>query len=118
MSETIDIYSFLELDISHVHGAKGAPLRAYQSPRFLVQVFNNSGEVIRLTVNRTTLDKFGRYEDGISWDELMEIKRRLGYADQWAVEVYPSDKNIVNVQNMRHLWLVDKPTFAWGDDDA
>jgi hypothetical protein len=31
-----------------------------------------------------------------------------------AVEVYPKDSDIVNVANMRHLWLVDdKTNIGW-----
>lgn len=56
----------------------------------------------------------GEWADGISWDELMRIKSEVGYKDSWAVEVYPSDSHVINVANMRHLFLLkEKPDFAW-----
>ncbi|WP_441316779.1 DUF7694 domain-containing protein [Halomonas sp. hl-4] len=30
------------------------------------------------------------------------------------MEVYPDDANIVNVSNMRHLWVLpEQPAFMW-----
>ena len=51
----------------------------------------------------------GRWKDDITWDELQEIKRQAGYGNQMAVEIYPDDLDIVNVANMRHLWILDEP---------
>lgn len=48
----------------------------------------------------------GRWDDGLVWDELQEIKRQLGYGNSQAVEIYPEDRNIVNVADMRHLWVL------------
>ncbi|MGL0761287.1 DUF4222 domain-containing protein [Citrobacter freundii] len=59
----------------------------------------------------------GRWKDGISWDALQEIKNAVGYADRDAVEIYPAQKDVVNVANMRHLWIVNEPlNFAWRKD--
>lgn len=53
-------------------------------------------------------------QDGISWDALQEIKGAVGYADRDAVEIYPRDADVVNVANMRHLWITPEPiAFAW-----
>lgn len=46
----------------------------------------------------------------------MQVKRLVGYADKCAIEIYPPDQDIVNVANMRHLWVVDMPDFAWKKD--
>ncbi|WP_420269818.1 DUF7694 domain-containing protein [Citrobacter portucalensis] len=84
---------------------------------FLVQEFQEDNGVIRLTVNTTSIGSSGRWKDGISWDALQEIKNAVGYADRDAVEIYPAQKDVVNVANMRHLWLVNEPlTFAWRKD--
>lgn len=69
----------------------------------------------RLTINTTLMDRStGRWDDGITWDELMAIKSQCGFADRWAVEVFPPDGEVVDVANMRHLWLLpDRPPYAW-----
>ena len=73
------------------------------SKKYAVQIFQEGQNVIRLSCNRTSLNQQNQFEDNLSWDELMEIKRQAGYGDQYAVEVYPEDRNIVNVANLRHL---------------
>lgn len=89
-------------------------LRAWRSRHWLVQEFSAPAPaVVRLSVNRTTVTD-GRWEDGISWDELQAIKREIGYGAQQAVEIYPADRDVVNVANMRHLWILAEPlAFAW-----
>ena len=87
--------------------------RVWRSKRFLVQAFHDEGVVTRLSVCRTTLVS-DRWQDGISWDELQQIKSECGFGDFHAVEVYPADKDVVNDANMRHLWVLPKPLpFAW-----
>lgn len=94
-------------------GRPGHPVEVWASRDYLVQVF--AGDVVRLTVNRTTRSPRGdRWADGLSWDELQRIKADVGRGDRWAVEIYPPDEHVVDVANMRHLWLVDEPpAFAW-----
>ncbi|EOG1815585.1 hypothetical protein ACK3RA_000943 [Enterobacter hormaechei] len=47
-------------------------------------------------------------------DALQEIKSAVGYGDRDAVEIYPRDSDVVNVANMRHLWITPEPiAFAW-----
>ena len=94
---------------------KNAPIKVYKNDEFLVQVFKLDGEPTRLTVNRVK-HKNGKWLDGITWDQLMHVKRLVGYADKCAIEIYPPDQDIVNVANMRHLWVVDMPDFAWKKD--
>jgi hypothetical protein len=89
-------------------------LRAVWRSRFyLVQVYAEAEDVIRLTVCSTT-PTGDNLSDGIAWDTLQRLKRECGFGDREAVEVYPRDVDIVNVANMRHLWLLPTPlTFAW-----
>jgi hypothetical protein len=88
----------------------------YRSKRFLVQAFIDDHVVARLSIARTRLDGV-RWQDGISWDELQQIKRECGYGDLDAVEVFPADGDVVNVANMRHLWILERPLpFAWRND--
>lgn len=89
----------------------------WASRDWLVQVYVEDG-VERLSINRTTLRLDDhRWVDGITWDELMEVKAAVGRGDRWAVEVYPPATSIVDVANMRHLFLLDgPPPYAWRKD--
>ena len=91
-------------------------LRVWRSRYFLVQEYAEPAPVlVRLSVLRTTLDpKIGRWVDGITWDELQAIKAECGYGAHDALEVYPADQDLINVANLRHLWVMrDLQAFAW-----
>lgn len=95
-----------------------APTKAYQSREFLAQLYDAGARegrtTMRLSICRVTLKDDGRWEENLSWDELMRVKRECGFGDWYAVEVYPEDREIVNVANMRHLWLLSTPlTIGW-----
>lgn len=62
-----------------------------------------------MTVNRTMINRAREWLEGISWDELMELKRYIGFGESYAVEVFPRDSDIVNVAAMRHLWILPEP---------
>jgi hypothetical protein len=90
------------------------PLRVWQSRNYLVQLFDEAPltpkvDVFRLTVCRVTLGDDGHWDENLSWDELQEIKREVGYGEWYGVEIYPRDSDVVNVANMRHLWVVSSP---------
>lgn len=93
------------------------PVEVYRSRRFLVQIFKEpSGH--RMSVNRTELAGWigdhPLWRDGITWEELQRLKAEAGYELCWAVECYPPDDAVVNVANMRHLWILDEaPPFGW-----
>lgn len=89
-------------------------LRVLRSRDFFVQEFAESAPIdVRLSICRT--DVIGdRWKEGITWDELQRLKRECGYGDRDAVEVFPADIDVVNVANMRHLWvMVDAIPYAW-----
>lgn len=95
---------------------RGPILRVWRSRDFLVQEYAEPAPVlVRLSVLRTTLDpKAGRWVDGITWDELQSIKAECGYGRHDALELYPPDSDVVNVANLRHLWVMrELQTFAW-----
>lgn len=92
-----------------------APTTVLKNDEFLVQIYNLTGEPTRITVNKVKR-KNNDWADGITWDQLMQVKRLVGYANKCAIEIYPPDQDIVNVANMRHLWIVDMPDFAWQKD--
>lgn len=89
-------------------------LRVLRSRDFLVQEFAaDAPAVVRLSVCRTTIVG-NRWQDGITWDELQRLKHECGYANRDAVEVFPADIDMVNVANMRHLWVMaESVPFAW-----
>jgi len=93
-------------------------IAVWRSRQYLVQVFEEQAGMIRLSVNRTDWDERAkRFRDDISWDALQRLKAQAGYADRVAVEVYPPDRLIVNVANMRHLWILpvgsERLPFVW-----
>jgi hypothetical protein len=94
------------------NGHMTRPLKSWRSRDFLAQLFQD-GDCLRLSVNRTDIDNSGNWKDGITWDELMACKRACGFGNQWAVEVFPPDSQVVNVAPIRHLFLIDQPPYAW-----
>lgn len=89
-------------------------VRVLRSRDFLVQIWEEPlPTLVRLSVSRTTHNG-QRWDDGITWDELQRIKREAGYGNHDAVEVFPADRDVVNVANMRHLFVLADPlSFAW-----
>lgn len=93
--------------------APDMPVAVWQSKKYLVQVYNEGNGIVRLSINRTSRYK-GQWNDKMTWDELQDIKRKVGYGDAFAVEVYPKDADIINVANLRHLWVLPFALpFAW-----
>lgn len=89
-------------------------VEVWQSRSFLVQIYEPKDGATRLSVCRTSLGTDStRWKDGITWDDLQRLKRECGRGNLWAVEIFPADRAIVNVANMRHLWLIPAPAFAW-----
>lgn len=93
------------------------PIECWRSKFFFVQISDIGEGLERMSVNRTVVDITNRrWRDGITWDELQEIKRQVGRGEFDAVEVFPAEKNLVNVANIRHLWIFKNETdfpFIW-----
>jgi hypothetical protein len=89
----------------------GAVLGAWRSDRFYAVAYPSSYPIVlcRLTVNRVEVNERGSWLSGISWDDLYRIKNECGYGDYDAVEVFPKEANLINVANMRHLWVMAHP---------
>lgn len=96
-----------------IPSGKQTAIEVWRSCHFLVVIYreHDSG-FLRMTVNRCQL-KGGGWADEITWNVLQEIKRDVGRGEQWAVECFPPDSEVVNVANMRHLWLIDPPPYGW-----
>lgn len=97
----------------------GGALRVamWRSRKFLVQGFDEGAGLLRLSVNRVDWDERARrFRDDISWDDLQRLKAEAGYPDRCAMEVYPPAACVVNVANMRHIFVLQAgqaPPFMW-----
>lgn len=95
-------------------GGSQEPIEVWRSCHFLVVIYFERGKHLRMSVNRCQLKASGGWADEITWDKLQEIKREIGRGEQWAVECFPADIDLVNVANIRHLWLLDEPPeYGW-----
>lgn len=92
-------------------GTSPPPVEVWRSRYFLVQVYDvppGQGARLRISVQRTDL------KDGITWDELQAVKAAIGFGHVPAVELFPPERDLVAVSNMRHLWTLDAlPAWAW-----
>lgn len=90
-------------------------LKVYRSNRFLVQIYGAPLPALyRLSIHRTEQDATGNWRDNITWDELLSLKNQAGFQDSEAVEIYPPAGSVVNVANIRHLWVMGEPMgFSW-----
>lgn len=88
------------------------------SRKYLVQMFDEEPfqgvDTRRLSINRVTLKQDGHWEENLTWEELQDVKREVGFGDWYGVEIYPRDVDVVNVTNLRHLWILAKPlSLGW-----
>lgn len=63
------------------------------------------------TVEHVTISKGTGTADGtgeVSWSEKMRIKNELFGENRFAIEVFPKQKNLVDVCDVYHLWVFDK----------
>jgi hypothetical protein len=94
----------------------------FQSEDFTVQCFNVDENVIRLAINRNPVAQMSlSYPDGIDREELKAIIKALGFGDRYGVEIYPPKRSILNVMNVRHLWLLPKspiPDHLFAEDTS
>jgi hypothetical protein len=93
--------------------------RVWRSREFLVQEHLENGYIRLSIIDVREIKAFGkqeyRYGSDITWDDLQKIKAKVGYGDRCAVEIFPPDQLLVNIQNIRHLWILDEvPPYCWG----
>ena len=96
-------YSSHPQDIEHIYRSK-----KYTVILWKIGVgFNGYNFGQRFSISRNEWDsKDRRYKDGLTWDEIMDIKREMGFGERTAIEYYPADSETINVANMRHIFLV------------
>ena len=92
------------------------PVEVWRSRDYLVQVYEESrpSGALRMTVSRTQILPDGNWEQDIPWADIHEMKAEIGRGDKYAVEVYPRDIDLVNVANLRHIWILPEPlNIGW-----
>lgn len=94
---------------------KGKVVGCWRSKQHFAALWREDNGHTRLSINRTKIKpSTGDWEAGMDWDKLMKIKAECGFADFWCVEIYPASDGVVNVANLRHLWILkEKPPYAW-----
>ena len=63
------------------------------------------------TVEHVTISKGTGTNDGsgeVTWAEKMRIKNELFGENRFAIEVFPKQRNLVDVCDVYHLWVFDK----------
>jgi len=70
----------------------------WENEEFKVYAFQD-GISLRLDIGR----KNGK--DGIKWDDLQRIKADCGFSHCDAVEFFPSEVDVINTGNWRHLYV-------------
>jgi hypothetical protein len=89
------------------------PIEVWRSRGYLVQIYAEQNGIERLSILRTVYNRDGAL-DGIPWEVLQRLKSECGRGALDAMEIYPADGDVVNVANMRHLWVLPVPIpFAW-----
>lgn len=79
----------------------------WRSRDFLAQlVVEQKSKAMRLSIQRTMINEKGGWVEGIAWEEMQRIKSEIGMGHLVGVEVYPRDVDIVNVANMRHIFIM------------
>lgn len=79
----------------------------WRNKQFTVLVWRVPGGT-KMSVQRNEWDSHTRrYKDGITWDEIMEIKRAIGFGNMCGVEFFPPDDEVINIANVRHIWFIE-----------
>ena len=73
-------------------------ISVWESDEFSIGAFMDQG-FIRLDIMRRDMT------DGITWDELNQIKNECGFSEFDACEFFPRQRDIVNTANVRHLYI-------------
>lgn len=95
-----------------------SPWRVWMSKDYMAQFYRPAPKdepaMGRLSIHSVHRTAAG-WVDNIPWETLQRIKAECGFQDLDAIEIYPAERDVVNVANIRHLWLVPRSylPFAW-----
>lgn len=48
----------------------------------------------------------GHGDRSLSWEEIQNVKDRVAGKGAVAIEIFPKSRDVVNVHNVRHLWVL------------
>lgn len=89
----------------------------WRSKSYLAQVHEEDQGVKRLSICKAALLPDGRVRNDLTWKQLQAIKSEMGFGDSMAVEVFPRDKDKMDIGNMRHLWIAPfKLGLGWSPE--
>ena len=92
-----ELVEVLKRDWPEAMSSQAALWKVFGSRGLLAQIYLEENG-LRLSVRLTD------GSDGLTWDDLAWVLHVL-LPDRWAVEVYPPAHAVVNVANMRHLYV-------------
>ena len=81
-------------------------VEVWLSKVYLVQVYMHPDEA---PYRRLSIRRVDGSEILERWDELQAIKNDVYGKDAVAFELFPNQANVVNVANIRHLWISASP---------
>jgi hypothetical protein len=81
----------------------------WQSNKFYVQVHSEGGGIHRLSICRFELDESGQGRNDISFSQIMDIKRAVGFGDNDATEVFPRDRDRQRFGGLRNFFVLPFP---------
>ena len=92
---------FEKVDLAAMHGFTPCGIiAAWMNNHISVQMFDVPGlECVLLSFRRHD-------EQPLSWDEIQDAKNQTIGNAEMAFELYPPACDVVDVANMRHLWVV------------
>lgn len=107
-------FDFKEVNMDSIEG--GVPKevqKVWASKLYIVRhyCYENSE---RLSVDYV-VSELNENVNMIKWDHMQKIKNLLGFADRYAVELFPPQDEEMHGIEQRHLWLVGKPDFGLAD---
>jgi hypothetical protein len=87
-------------------------LAIWRSRNYFVQVHKAAHGIEQLVIMRTNIDNNGQWAGGILHSEIQDIKRQCGFGHVDAVELYPADKDRLDTEGVRYVWLMPRPVLG------
>ena len=101
-----------ELDLSEFHDKPRGLERAWKNNRISVQLYRDP----RCAYWRLSVARHDASGPEFTWDQLQRVKNQCLGEGIVAVEIYPAAGDVVNVANMRHLWILHDPEGRYADE--
>lgn len=109
-----EAFSFKEIAIDNIEGGVPKEIQKVWASKLYVVRYYRYGRSERLSVDYT-VSELNENVNIITWDDLQRIKNNVGFADRYAVELFPPKSEEIHGIEQRHLWLVSEPDFGLTD---